>query len=1256
MKWFKRILLGVLAFVVVAAAAAVAFIATIDKGFVEDIARDETGRNVTIEALDLNLLSMNPSVSLRGFTLPNSAWGTAPHAAKIGTLEAELKLMPLLSGVVDVTKIVLSDADINVETDENGLSNLDFQKPGDEAESDDEAQRSGDRDGLDGDADGFSLPIIRLVDIKNVAVTLHDGQTGKTNTVNLDTVSLRGSSASEPLDLTVDGQATIDGQPDPLPISLSGVLGSPQSMVRASEKWIVQINGNAAGLDVLVDGSIQDPTTGRGVDLAVAIAGSELADAAKIAGIDVPTIGAFDIKASALGDADGDLAINDISVNVGKPDFVRIELTGQIASATALEGVDLDLKVDSVDTARLSPVVRKFTGQSVPSVGPYKLTAKVLGGQSGGLAVRDIDFSLGRKDLVVVSARGAVGDILNVDGISIGFRVQSPEIGALSPIAEPYIGQPIPNLGPLNIGGVVTGAMDTGISLSDLDLTAGRESLALITATGGIGNLMGQSGISLDLNVKGDNTGNLSPLAEQFAGQSVPALGPFAVSAKAVGDATSVLRIDAIDVSVGAMPKLLAKATGSIENAMSQTGIDIAFSVSSAQVGDLQPLVQGFAGPDVKVPALGALDVEGLVRGDVGSALALSDLKLDLGNSKLIHVTANGGIVNVMSQSGIDIGFTVKSDQIGNLSPIAQDFAGPDVKVPALGVLDASGSVTGDVGGALGLKNLAVNLGSADIAAVSVQGAIADLMNQSGVDMKVSVAGDETGNLSPIAQDMAGESVPKLGPFSLAAGLRGDMHTGFAVEGLDVSVGTKETAHLSAKGGIADAIAVKGVDLAIAFESPNMGVFSDVAGGSIPAIGPVTVTGTFKGGTEKVLSFTDFVAKFGHSDLTGSASVDFQEDTPYLKASFNSDRISIKDIYQEGEDAGTTGGSGSAGAASTDAGPPADGRVIPKDPLPLDAMKSLNADVSVKVAELGLTRTTLNNLDIGVSLKDGDLQVSPLTADAVGGGVDGSFRMNASKEIPEMAVKFKASDLDLGVVLHMLEVAPMITGPLTMDISLAGLGDNPRAIASTLGGYARTAVVDGRAYSEAIRNEFGSGADVLISLLFGGKNSVIVECLVADYEVRGGVATTKAGVIETGVATVTMEGTANLGNETLDMVIDPKTRIAGVAGISVPVSVGGTFADPSFTPNPGKAILGAGLGILGGGIPLAVGILLDQALPEDHPCAVLGDAQGGAAQPATETGAQPAEPAQQVEPTQQQKQQKQIEDAAKGLLNNLLGN
>lgn len=1261
MKWFKRILLGVLAFVVVAAAAAVAFIASIDKGFVQDLARDETGRAVTIDALDLNLLSTTPSVSLRGFTLPNAAWGTAPHAAKVGVLEAELKLMPLLSGVVDVTKIVLSDADIHVETDENGKSNLEFQPVGTSAadQTRQDADRSGRESGASG-ADGFSIPIIRLIDIENVAITMRDGQTGKQNMVILDAVSLEGSAPGEPLQLAIAGQALVDGQPDALPINLTGLVGSPKSMLDASIPWDLQITGDAAGLDVLVDGAIQDPTTGRGVDLAVAIAGDELADAAKIAGIDVPTIGAFDIKASALGDADGDLAINDISVNIGKPDFVRIELNGGIASATALEGVDLALKVESVDTARLSPVVRKFAGQSVPSLGPYRLTAQVLGGQSGGLAVRDIDFALGRSDLVVVNAKGAVGDVLNsagVSGISIGFRVQSPEVGALSPIAEPYIGQPIPTLGPLNIGGVMTGSMNTGIAISDLDLVAGNENLVAISAKGAIGNLLTQSGISLDLNVTGRNTGNLSPLAEQYAGQSVPALGPFRVAAKAVGDASSVMRIDDIDVSVGALPTLLATATGSIENAMSQTGIAMEFNVSSAQVGDLEPLVKNLAGPDVNVPALGSLAVSGSVKGDVETALALSDLTLQLGDRSLVSVSASGGIANLVSQSGIGIGFKVQSDQVGNLQPIAQDFAGPDVKVPALGALDMGGMVSGDVGGVLALSDLAVDLGAQNLVAVTINGSVADLINQSGVDISFAVAGDETGNLSPVAQEMTGGKVPRLGAFSAVAVVRGDMKRGFAIDGLNVVVGEKETALLTAKGAVADAVAVKGIDLAINFESPNLSIFSGMAGGSIPAVGPVKVAGNFKGGTEKVLTFSNFLAQFGHSDLTGSASVDFQSDVPFLKAAFTSNQLNIKDIYKEEPTDPADGGTGQPGAATGDPTQPDDGRVIPNDKLPLDGLKSVNADVSVKVAQLGLTRTTMSNLELGLTLQDGDLNVSPIRAEKALGGIEGLFRLNASKEIPELAVKLKAEDLDIGVVLHMADIAPMITGPLGIDISLVGLGDNPRAIASTLGGYAKVAVVDGRAYSEAIRDEFGVGADTLISLLFGGKNSVVVECLVADYEVRGGVANTKVGVIETGVATVLIEGSTNLGNETLDLTVDPKARIAGVVGVSVPVIVGGTYADPSFTPNPGKAILGAGLGVLTGGASLGLAALLDQALPEDHPCAVLGDKQGGVQSTGQSgTGIQPAQPAQPAEPAQPQKIEDAAKDAVEGLFNNLLGN
>jgi uncharacterized protein involved in outer membrane biogenesis len=75
---------------------------------------------------------------------------------------------------------------------------------------------------------------------------------------------------------------------------------------------------------------------------------------------------------------------------------------------------------------------------------------------------------------------------------------------------------------------------------------------------------------------------------------------------------------------------------------------------------------------------------------------------------------------------------------------------------------------------------------------------------------------------------------------------------------------------------------------------------------------------------------------------------------------------------------------------------------------------------------------------------------------------------------------------------------------------------------------------------------------------------VPVQCLVSRFEVRDGVMTTRALVLETSDSTVTGSGTIDLGQETLDITLLAHPKDASVLSASTPVAIKGTLRDPQI--------------------------------------------------------------------------------------------
>ncbi len=113
--------------------------------------------------------------------------------ATIGLLEAGIRLLPLIGGEFDIERIVLRDADVLIETDAEGRSNLDFGNT--DARSDDLR----DRDGA-----GVKLGVGQLR-IENVKVAYRDAVTDRTIVAKLDRAIAVPAAPGAPLDVDIRG-------------------------------------------------------------------------------------------------------------------------------------------------------------------------------------------------------------------------------------------------------------------------------------------------------------------------------------------------------------------------------------------------------------------------------------------------------------------------------------------------------------------------------------------------------------------------------------------------------------------------------------------------------------------------------------------------------------------------------------------------------------------------------------------------------------------------------------------------------------------------------------------------------------------------------------------------------------------------------------------------------------------------------------------------------------------------------------------
>jgi len=557
--------------------------------------------------------------------------------------------------------------------------------------------------------------------------------------------------------------------------------------------------------------------------------------------------------------------------------------------------------------------------------------------------------------------------------------------------------------------------------------------------------------------------------------------------------------------------------------------------------------------------------------------------------------------------------------------------------------LDFKGSVDGlaiGFGGKLGApaemlnpsRPWPIDLGGEVAGAVwALKGTIAEPTAARGLDLTFTAQGNQLGDLSQAAAIAApGAAVPALGPYKLAATLTGSADGVMKLAGIDASIGSPAIVQATVKGGIADLVKVAGLDLAISLNGENLANASAAAGSELPPIGPISLAATAKGSLAQQISMEGFTGKIGGSDLAGTVRISTAGGKPYVGADLRSTLFDLADVAppaKEGQGASSSAAASSAGQAAA----PSDGRAIPATPLPVDGLRAADADVKLAVATFkGPSGLSVQDIQITLALKNGDLKVTPISAKLGDGSIAGSFRLNASGAVPALNTDLEVKKLDLNKLLAEMGTTDLIYGTVNTKLDLAGQGGDLRTLLGSLTGKSDILMGEGRIKSEALDVWIGGATAMLSKLVSGNKPEyTVVNCFVNTVDFKNGLGNITAGVFDIEYATISLAGDVNLKTEGLNLTIDPQPKSATI-NTAVPVKIGGTFLKPSYALDP-LATARKAAGLLGAVAfpPAALLGLGEMGSGDSNPCLQQGKS-GSSGQTQQQAPAQSSNPVESV--------------------------
>ncbi len=404
-------------------------------------------------------------------------------------------------------------------------------------------------------------------------------------------------------------------------------------------------------------------------------------------------------------------------------------------------------------------------------------------------------------------------------------------------------------------------------------------------------------------------------------------------------------------------------------------------------------------------------------------------------------------------------------------------------------------------------------------------------------------------------------SAPQASPFTLA-GTAGSFD-GW-MRGLPGNIdmqGALGEGKVSIKGGVG----VKGTNIQVVAEGPDVSVFGPYIHLPVPRGGPYTLNA--KAATQRNGFKVEVTTlKVGASELSGDAL--FRADrkgTPTITVNADVSRLDVSELRAP-----------AAPASATGSPTPAQPRIVPTMPFAASWLGRSAVSVTLRLGEVvGLGSKMQNG---SVTLASNDSRFSFRAAATIGGGSAGfDLVYDPTGRIGQATLTASASRVSLGELASVLGFDLGLRDAVgDLDLRLRGGGRTTRDALNSASGSIDIAVTKGQWPREPLAN-WPVETQRLLGVTDAG---VPFNCIAGRFDVSGGVANLRRLVVDTPRSTMVGGGYVHLRTEGWEFILAPEARDAQNAALASPLRLKGGSGRPTagaLEPNLAKLIIGAGV-------------------------------------------------------------------------------
>jgi AsmA protein len=358
------------------------------------------------------------------------------------------------------------------------------------------------------------------------------------------------------------------------------------------------------------------------------------------------------------------------------------------------------------------------------------------------------------------------------------------------------------------------------------------------------------------------------------------------------------------------------------------------------------------------------------------------------------------------------------------------------------------------------------------------------------------------------------------------------------------------------------------------------------------------------------LALDSIETTFGESDLSGALEANLGDKTA-LGGQLQSKRLDLTPFAADDEEAKEKP------AQKSDKDKQESEFVFVDEPLPFEALNSLDLDIESNIGQLTFQNLVLLDVATRIELKDGNLHFINKYAGPQGGRSVSDITLTTSSQSAKLDMDVKMRDLRANL-LSGDAAKPSQIPPVGITLDMESTGSSPRALVASAKG--RLLVTQGKGQVEnGLMGKFSGdiGAQLFSALNPFSKEEKFtnLDCTILGFEMNNGKADITGMLFQTEKVKALGKGDIDLNTEALNIKFNTKPRegvgITADMFITPYVKLAGTLASPSIALNKEGALISAGAAVATGGLSVLAKGAADRATGEQDRCSTLLSEVGG---------------------------------------------